>query len=167
MKPEQPSLFSHSRAGVTSVRKRDDPIARCMRLNQGLKPTYFLDFPEDNISVIRAVNDPNIECGWVDLQALRAGICLNEIFDEPLAEQEAYELMDEGPGESHTPDEWVEHGWSEPEIELWFEDDCLAVWGGELCSSTAGSSVADLSAKLHWALDPRGTRGGSLEIRLR
>ena len=164
MPPKQSSLFPLAGAGATTGRKRDDPLARMMRLNQRIKPDYYLDFPIDHICAIRSVANSKLEYGWVDLQALRAEISITEIFDEPLCEQEAYALMDEGPGDCLAFDEWVEHGWSEPEVELWFEDDCIGVFGGCLSVTTSGSSVADLAAKLTRALDPNGDWRSALDV---
>lgn len=141
-----------------------------MRLCTGslLLPRFFITLPNSrNVCSIREVTDCDVEHGWVDFTRLQAGISRKSIFEESVSEEDAYVFLDEGPAECFTPAEWLEKGWAEPEFELWYAEDLHDVWGAEFSTVTQGESLSDLTAKLLWALDPKGDRSGSLEVRWR
>ena len=128
---------------------RDDPFARQAQVGQALMPAYFLDAPDDSgRSTIRSTRNPKVEFGAVDLATLRVSLVLTEIFDESIEEEEAVERLYEGPGEAIHPEEWVEHGWSAPETDLWYEEDDDTVWGGSLSMYAQGKNCEDLVHKL-------------------
>ena len=164
MSTKQTQLFPLTSPEDDTPGRRDDPVARLMYLSQSVKPAYFIDHPEGEMASIRSFANPDRRLGWVNAEALTACVYFVELFDDPICEEEALEIFYREVGACSSTDDWGTHGWSLPEIELWYEDDAIGVWGGERAHTTIASNVVDLCQRLSWALYPKGDCGDGSKL---
>ena len=130
--------------------RRTDLTARRMRLAQALKPRAILALAVDDRSLILDANDPTQVLGEIDLTRFRVRLHIETMLDCPMDHSGILGILECGPGRFAAPEDWRLNGWTEPEIELFAEDDDFA-WGGAFVAHAHARDETELRDALAWA----------------